>query len=142
MDLKQGATNTFGIPRGWMLGAAILLLLGCGGGGGGGSPTEPNVFIPSIPNAKWIEKGKPDHNFFFLPQQENVEHSEFDGNEFIGPESNQVRNFLSGSYTGREIHFTIGRSRGNVLFQGQFTDLNNMSLSSSAGNLVLVRASG
>jgi hypothetical protein len=130
MKLKKSAR----VGLGWILGT-MLLLPGCGGGGS--SPTESGTFIPDIPNVSWIESGKPSHRFFFLVAKPNVEHSTFDGNEFIGAGGATP---LTGAYTGREIHFTIQRSAGNVLYQGQFRDANTMVLSSAtAGGLTLVR---
>jgi hypothetical protein len=131
MNFKKSAT----IGLGGLLGILLLLLLGCGGSGGG-SPTESSTFIPDIPNVSWIESGNPSHRFFFFDAQTNVEHSTFNGNEFIGGGGATP---LTGAYTGREVHFTIQRSAGNVLYQGQFRDQNTMVLSSTAGGLTLVR---
>lgn len=131
MNLKKIASAGLG----WLLGTMMLLLPGCGGGGG--SPTESGTFIAQIPNVSWNESGKPSHRFFFVGTQPNVEHSTFEGNEFFGEGPATP---LTGAYTGREIHFTIQRSAGNVLYQGQFTDANTMVLSSAtAGGLTLVR---
>ncbi len=116
------------------LGIALLLLLcGCSGGGGG-SPTD-SVFIPDLSNA-WLDAANPQHQLFFLPQQEQVRHSTFDGNE-NGINSNGTQNQFSGEFTDRSIQFTIRRPGGNVTYQGMFTTPNRMELSSSAGSLVL-----
>jgi hypothetical protein len=131
----MNSKKSLSVGLGGLLGIMMLLLPGCGGGGG--SPTESSPFIPTIPNVSWIESGKPSHRFFFIVAEPNAEHSNFEGNEFIG-EGGATR--LTGAYTGREIHFTIERSAGNVLYQGQFRDANTMVLSSAtAGGLTLVR---
>lgn len=138
MDRKKGAAAKLGRLREGLAGVAMLLLLGCAAG-----PVAVAIFIPSIAVDKWIERGNPDHRFFFQPQNNGAESSNFGGNEFIGPEEGpgEVRSSLSGAYAGRSIHFTIQRA-GGVVFQGEFQDANTMSLSSSAGRLVLVRSTG
>ena len=136
MDRKKEAAAGLGRLRG-LAGVAMLLLLGCGAG-----PAAVAIFIPSIGVDRWIERGNPDHRFFFLPQNNGAESSNFDGNEFIGPEGSEVRSPLTGAYAGRSIHFTIQRAGGAVLFQGELQDANTMSLSSPAGRLVLVRSIG
>ena len=137
MDRKKVAAAGLGRLRG-LAGVAMLLLLGCVG------PAAVAIFIPSIAVDKWIERGNPDHRFFFLPQNDGAESSNFGGNEFIGREGapSEVHNSLSGAYAGRSIHFTIPRATGAVLFQGELQDANTMSLSSPAGRLVLVRSTG
>lgn len=126
------------IGLGVLLGTLMLLLPGCGGGGS--SPTESGTFIPDIPNVSWIESGQPNHRFVFFDAQPNVERSNFAGNEFVGQGG---PNPLTGAYSGREVHFTIQRSGGAVLYQGMFRDQNTMVLSSAtAGNLTLVRGTG
>ena len=122
------------VQTGWLLGSMMILLLGCGGGGGGG-PTAPAVFIPDIGRI-WFEPSNTSHNFSFIPANSGVESSTFTGEE---SQANGNINNLTGSYNGRQIQFTIQRPQSNVLFQGQFTDKDTMSLSSSTGNLTLVR---
>ena len=114
----------------------MALLLGCGGGGG---PTAPASYIGDI-GRNWVEKGHSEHRFNFNAAQEHVEQSSFTGFETITQSNgSEISHQLSGSFMDREIHFTVQRSGGNVLYQGQFVDDNTMSFSSASGSLILVR---
>jgi hypothetical protein len=91
---------------------------------------------------QWENEANPAHSFQFndntggTPRREGT----FDGDE--NPPGTAVSNdVVNGSWaTNGRIQFTVQRPTGNVTYQGTLTsNLNRMSLSSTAGPLVLLR---
>jgi hypothetical protein len=102
-----------------------------------GSALGPLITITN----QWRNEANADHTFFFLDNTGGTARREgtFTGNE--QPPGGAATNDLTGSWsTNGRIQFTVQRPAGNVTYQGTLTsNLDRMSLTSSAGPLVLIR---
>lgn len=110
---------------------AVALCSGCG-------DELLESFLVDINNL-WTVRGAADHTFSFnsttSSQGQEVSAASFNGEETLdGTISN-----LSGSYTGRQIQFTVSRSTGSVRFEGEFRDKNTIVVSGGGQTLTITR---
>ncbi|WP_229719264.1 hypothetical protein [Winogradskyella schleiferi] len=132
--------KTFNIMKKSIAIAIIIISVGCGS-----DSSEDTVFIPAF-NATWPVLGEDDYAIDLQPDNDNrgVESGVFEGAEFNRPNDPNTENFLSGSFNGLSIEFTIERQDGNITYSGTMTPVSNedhtiiqIALSSSEGELIL-----
>jgi hypothetical protein len=118
------------------LAIGIALCSGCGSGTGTGDTVDS--FIVDI-NNQWTVQGAVDHTFSFVCSTTDPQHEastcSFTGNEQLNGSSSD----LSGTYTGRQIQFTVFRSTAAAHFDGTFSDKNTMTLHGPNETLTVTR---
>ncbi|MEK6571826.1 MAG: hypothetical protein AABZ61_10685 [Bacteroidota bacterium] len=104
------------IPRSTcvLLLALLTTLLSCKKDGGVGSD---EVYIPLITNS-WTDVARPTHKFNLTAQKEGVASGTFTGEE-AAPEF-LVNPPLRGTFSNRNIAFTVTRPKGDTAFSGKF----------------------
>ena len=83
----------------------ITLSFSCGKGGG----DVVDTLIPDL-SAAWknVNKTQDDDEYFFLPPNQNVASSSFDGNETVNHSNNTSDQYsFSGSFKNSKINFTF-----------------------------------
>ena len=101
--------------RSWALLLALLsALISCTKDGGVGSD---DVYIPLITNS-WTDAARPTHKFNLTAEKEGVASGTFTGEE-AAPEF-LVNPPLRGTFSNRNIAFTVTRPKGDTAFSGKF----------------------
>jgi hypothetical protein len=90
----------------------------------------------------WREQNNPNHRFLLsaTTQDDQVQGS-FNGQEILA--NGTTFDIVNGTWGSNQIAFTVERSSGNVRYSGRITTNRptQLSLTSSAGSLVIVRGS-
>jgi hypothetical protein len=112
---------------------AALLILSCSGSG------LEDIFVPNLSN-NWQNINERTNEFFFLPEQTDVNKSRFDGNEnTTGGDQFQ----FEGSFENASIEFTyLSGPRKDKTYKGNFDPKSNplrMMVKSGSETLVLER---
>ena len=103
------------------------------------------IFLPAFA-ATWPVVGDDEYRINLQPDGDNrnVPSGIFEGDEFHDSDQDRNDNFLSGSFDGLRIEFTIERPSGNVQYTGTMTPVSDTDhtitrivLTSSEGDLVL-----
>ena len=94
--------------------ALLTTLISCKKEGGVGSE---DVYIPLITNS-WTDVARPAHKFNLTAQKEGVASGTFTGEE-AAPEF-LVNPPLRGTFSNRNIAFTVTRPKGDTAFSGKF----------------------
>jgi hypothetical protein len=81
------------------------------------SPQE-EAYIPLITNS-WTEVADPNHTFSFQAQRESVQTGTFTGSETTP--ANVTYDTLSGTFSNRNISFTVTRLGIPTTYSGRFT---------------------